>query len=133
VNIKCDNAGNCFLYSILAGMNVVKSDHHKCRPSQYRAYKHMLNMNGIPSPVPSSQIAKFENQNPEISVNVLYMDNREIIPIRTSKFCQKCKYHVNLLMLTNDKKFHYTYVQSLSRLFADRTSHRHKTYICPYC
>jgi len=116
VNIKCLNDDNCFLYSILSGMNVLKSNHHKCRPSQYRPYKHMLNMSGIPSPVPLSHITKFENQNPEISVNVLYMDNQEIIPIRTSKFCLKHKYHVNLLMLTDDNKFHYTYVQSLSGL-----------------
>jgi len=89
VNVKCVDDDNCFQYSILAGMNVLKSGHQKCRPSRYKQYTYMLNMNGIRTPVPLSQITNIENQNSEISVNVLYMDdNEDIIPIRTSKFCQ---------------------------------------------
>ena len=130
VNVKCVDDDNCFQYLILAGMNLLKFDHHKCHPSQYKQYMYMLNMCGILTPVPLSQITKFENQNSEISVNVLYMDdNQDIIPIRTSKFCQKCKYHVNLLMLTDGAKFHYSCVQSLLRLGGGRTTHRHKTYV----
>ena len=34
---------------------------------------HLLNMNGIQTPVPLSSIDKFENQNPEISVNILLL------------------------------------------------------------
>jgi len=117
VNVKCVDDDNCFQYSILAGMNLLKPDHHKCHPLQYKQYMYMLNMCGIPTPVLLSQITKFENQNSEISVNVLYMDdNQDIIPTHTSKVCQKCKYHVNLLMLTDGAKFHYTCVQSLLRL-----------------
>ena len=134
VNVKCDDDDNCFQYSILAGMNVLKSGYQKCRPSRYKQYMYMLNMNGIRAPVPLSQITNFENQNLEISVNVLYMDdNEDIIPIRISKFCQKRKYHVNLLMLTDGTKFHYTYVHSLSRLVGNRNPHGHKTYVCHYC
>jgi len=117
VNIQnFDN--NCFQYSVLAGMNVIKSGPQtiRFRPSSYKPYMHLLNMGGIQTPVPLSSIDKFENQNPEISVNILYMNNRDIVPIRTSKFCNKRKFHVNLLMLTNEDKFHYTYIQSLSRL-----------------
>jgi len=133
VNVKCVDDNNCFQYSVLAGMNVIKSGRNIFRPSQYKQHIQMLNMNGIPSPVPLSQITKFENQNPEISVNVLYIEKQEIIPIRTSKFCQKRKYHVNLLMLTDGDKFHYTCVRSLSRLVAHRTNHKCKTYVCHNC
>jgi len=93
----------------------------------------MLNMDGIQTPVPLSSIDKFENQNPKISVNVLYLNDRDIIPIRTSKLCNQCKFHVNLLMLTNQDKFHYTSVQYLLRLVGDRMNHQHKTYVCHYC
>ena len=114
VNIQSFDDANCFQYSVLAGMNLTKSDHynhHKCRPSQYT---HMLNMNGIQTPVSVSSINKFEKQNPEISVNVLYLDdNRDIVPIHTSKFCNQCKYHVNLLMLTDTNKFHYTIISQI--------------------
>ena len=127
VNDKCVDDDNCFQYLILAGINVLKSGYQKCRPSQYKQYTYMLYMNGIRTPVPLSQITNFENQNLEISV---YED---IIPTRISKFCQKCKYHVNLLMLTDGTKFHYTYVHALSRLVGNRNPHRHKMYVRHYC
>ena len=134
VNVRCLDDNKCFQYSVLAGINVIKSGYHKYRPSQYKKYMHMLNMDGIESPVPLSSIGKFENQNLDISVNVLYLDEgRDIIPIRTSKFCNQRKYHVNLLMLTDQDKFHYTSIQSLSRLIGNRTKHRHRTFICDYC
>ena len=69
VNIQnFDN--NCFQYSVLAGMNVIKSGPQtiRFRPSSYKPYMHLLNMGGIQTPVPLSSIDKFENQNPEISV-----------------------------------------------------------------
>ena len=93
----------------------------------------MLNMNNIQTPVPRAAIAKFEQQNPEISVNVIYLDNREFVPVYTSKFCNERKSHVNLLMLTDDDKFHYTYIHSLSRLVGDRTKSKRKAYVCHYC
>jgi len=73
----------------------------------------MLNMDGIQTPEPLSYIDKLEKQNAEISVNVLYLNDREIVLIRTLKFCNQRKYHVILLMLINQHKFHYTSVQSL--------------------
>jgi len=135
VNVQCFDDDNCFQYSVLAGMNVIKAGtrNNKSRPSQYKPFMRMLNMDGIETPVPLSSIDKFENQNPEISVNMLYLDDKDIVPIRTSKFCNQRKYHVNLLMLTNQDKFHYTCVRSLSRLVAHRTKHNPKTYVCHYC
>jgi len=78
---------------------------------------HMLNMDGIQSPVPLSSIGKFENQNPDISVNVLYHDEDQIVPIRTLTFADNRKHQVTLLMITyGNEKFHYLSVQSMSRL-----------------
>jgi len=87
-------------------------------------------MDGIPTPVHLSSIDKFENQNCKISVNVLRPDDndRDIISIHTSKLCSYRKYHVNLLMLIDRDKFHYTSIQFLSRLFAHRTKHAGKKY-----
>lgn len=52
-------------------------------------------MDGIQTPVQLSSIGKFETQNPDISVNVLYLDDRDIVPIRTSKFTQQRKHHID--------------------------------------
>ena len=121
LNVQCFDDTNCFQYSVLAGMNVIISGYHghKCHPLQYKPYMNMLNMDGIPNPVLLLYMSKFEKQNFDISVNVMYLHDRDIVPIRTSKFTNQRKYHVNLLMLTNDDKFYYVSIQSLSRLIGD--------------
>jgi len=83
VNINSsDNC--CFQYSVLAGMNVTSMNlhhqRHKERAYIYKPFMHLLNMEGIQSPVPISSISKFEIQNPDISVNVMYHDDDQIIP-----------------------------------------------------
>jgi len=77
----------------------------------------MLKMDGIQSPVPLSSISKFESQNRDISVSMLYHDGDQIVPIRTSTFADHRKHHVTLLTITDgNEKFHYLSVQSMSRL-----------------
>jgi len=95
---------------------------------------HMLNMDGIQSPVPLSSIGKFENQNPDILVNVLYHDGNQIVPIRTSTFADNRKHQVTLLMITDgNEKFHYLSVQSMSRLVSTGAKYKRKHYVCNYC
>ena len=71
----------CFQYSVLAGMNLVSinSNYRKDRAGIYKPFMHLLNMDGIQSPVSISSIGKFESQNPDISVNVLYHDVRHLL------------------------------------------------------
>jgi len=90
-------------------------------------------MNGIETPVALSSISKFETQNPTISINVLVYDEKELIPIYTSKHCNQRPNHINLLLLSKGDKFHYTLIRSLSRLVAGRTKCKKKTHVCPYC
>ena len=113
----------CFQYSILASLHPVNTNAHL--PSSYAKFMCELNMNGVDSPVALSSIPKFEQQNPSISVNVLAHHEGDIVPIYNSHFCNTRKHHVNLLMLTSDDgKYHYTLVTSLSRLVSGRTRHR---------
>jgi len=128
VNVQCFDDTNCFQYSVLARMNVIKSSYHG-----HKLYTNMLNMDGIPNPVPMSYIGKFEKQNSDISVNVMYLDDPDIVPIQTSKFTNQRKFHVNLLVLTNDDKFHYVSIQSPSRLIGNRTKHKGKGCVCHCC
>jgi len=134
-NIQCCDNNASFQYSVLAGMNLITKNHrfHKHRLTQYKPYMNMLNMNGIDEPVPVSSIGKFENQNPEISVNVLQAlnDKQDIVSIYISKFGNQRKYHVNLLLLTYGDMFHYTSIQSLSRLI--RTNRKHRQHVCQFC
>ena len=129
---------NCFQYSVLVGMNLVEIHKRgeKYCASTYNPYMYMLNMNDIDVPVPVSLIEKFENQNPDISVNVLQALNekQDIVSIYISMFGNQRKYHVNLLMLTyGNDKFHYTSVQTLSRLISRQSKHNGKKHVCQYC
>jgi len=53
VNIRSSD-NYCFQYSILAGMNVVSinSNYHENQARIYKPFMHLLNMEGIQSPVP---------------------------------------------------------------------------------
>jgi len=128
VNVQCfDDVCNSFQYSVLAGMNLFSSTNRKLRAAQYVPFMGMLNINGIQTPVDISSINKLEKQNPKISVNVLGVDDdRDIISIRTSKFCSQHKHHVKLLMLIDQNKFHYVSVQTLSRLVNSRIKYNGK-------
>ena len=55
-------------------------------------------MTGIETPVALSSIPKFESQNPSLSVNVLVYENKEVIPVYTSKFCNQRPNHANLFV-----------------------------------
>ena len=90
-------------------------------------------MAGIETPVAISSIPKFESQNVSISVNVLVRDEKDFVPIYTSKFCNQRPNHVNLLLLSQGDKRHYVLVKNLSRLVAHRTNHDGQTFVCPYC
>jgi len=137
VNIRSSD-NYCFQYSVLAGMNLISVDSHQYRHKErayiYKPFMHMLNMDGIQSPVPISSISKFENQNPDILVNVLYHDGDQIVPIRTSTFADARKHQVTLLMITDgNEKFHYLSVQSMSRLIMTEAKYKRKHYVCNYC
>ena len=135
MNVQCsDDVRNSFQYSVLARMNLFSSTNHKLRAVQYMPFMGMLYMNGIQTPVDISSVDKFEKQNPEISVNVLGVDDdQDIISIRTSKFCSQREHHVNLLMLIDQNKFYYVSVQTLSRLVNSRIKYNGKKYLCQYC
>ena len=92
-----------------------------------------LDMTGIEIPVALSSIPKFESQNSYISISVLVYEEKELIPVYTSKFCNQRPHHVKLLLLSKGDKFYYTLVESLSRLLCGRTRHKTKTFVCLYC
>jgi len=62
----------CFVWSILSALHEPK--HHKEFVWQYKKYEHELNLEGLTFPMETKQISKFEDQNSDISVNVLYFE-----------------------------------------------------------
>ena len=129
--LNLDNTDEyCFLYCILAHVHSVKKNAE--RASQYLPYFHELNIDGLEFPLKVSDVPKFETMNPNISVNILFYENKEVIPLHPSLHRNR-KHHVNLLLLESKGKFHYTLIRSLSRLVAGRTKHVGKTHVCDHC
>ena len=132
VNIKSKDDKN-FLYCLSYVQKPVVE--HANRPSQYTKDFNNFDISGIKFPVTLKQIDKFEQQNPDFSVNVYKLGKtREInlIPLYTTPERNR-KYHANLLQTGNSQKPHYVVINNMSRLLFEQTAARNKMYICKYC
>ena len=79
-------------------------------------YHEILNLKNIQFPMALKGISKFENQNPNVSVNVIGINKRGDIvdPLYHTEHVRD--HHVNLLYLTNKCANHYCWIYDLSRL-----------------
>ena len=132
VNIKNKDNKNCPYCISYVRKPVVE---HAQRPSQYITDLNNFDISGIKFPVTLNQIAKFEQQNPDLSVNVYKLDKKKevnLIPLYTTPERNR-KFHANLLQIGNSRKPHYVVISNMSRLLFEQTSDRYKMYICKYC
>ena len=83
------------------------------------------------------QIPLFEEQNPEISINLYAVDpgNTELaFTIEYLSPHKERQHHVNLLLEELETgKSHYTWIRDMSRLVSHRTNHHGKQYVCNSC
>ena len=122
----------CFRWSVLAGLYPAKSN--VTNVYSYTRYQDTLNFDGIPFPVQTSDIAKFEKQNLTISVNVTSLDdNNKGFCVEYLSPHRKRKHHVNLLLYGDPEgiTYHYVYIMNFSRLLGDRT--KHESFDCNSC
>ena len=134
VNIKSKDDKN-FLYCLSYIRKPVVKDAQ--RPSHYTEELNNFDISGIKFPVTLNQIAKFEQQNPDFSVNVYKLDkkvdtNVKLISLYTSPERNR-KYHANLLQIRTSQKPHYVVINNMSRLLFEQTPARNKLYVCKYC
>ena len=118
---------------------VTKSLHHKeikSHPegmSNIVGYANNYNWSGLEFPVAINKINEFEKNNNDIVVNVLGIKGKRIYICKNSKHYNR-KNIVNLLLIVDGEKRHYTVIKSLSRLLGDSNSkHKHKQHFCLNC
>ena len=116
--INPQNKGEeCFKWAVTAALHheEIKKDHQ--RIPRRRSGK---GFEGLEFPVSIKKIYKFEKNNPDIAVNVLFSNekNQNIYTARRSERNVKCKKQVNLLMIEDGKNRHYTAIKSTSRLLS---------------
>ena len=141
VNIQNDDE-KCFLFCL----SYVRNPPNSNVPNRAFHYKKDLvnfNVDGLKFPLPIKQIPKFENQNPEFSVNVYAVDEEKgksrvnkvnMFPVYTSPHRNR-KHHANLLLIRSGEQSHYVVIKSLSKLLAGRTAHTggDNSFVCEYC
>jgi hypothetical protein len=90
-------------------------DHNRDRPSTYQAHLGELNFTGINFPVKVTDVAKFERQNPDLSVCVFGWHDG-LYPLHVSK---QEGFAVDLLLIAdgkNPEKTHYVWIKDLARM-----------------
>lgn len=137
INIKNEDE-YCFKYCVMYGLfkNEIKYDPE--RVSHYKKleekYHNSINFDKIKFPfeVKDYNMRMFQNKNPTISLNIYYVEDKMILPL---KFCAEEKInHMNLLLIQNSSKTHFIYIKSLSRLVSSQVNDKNgKKYFCNKC
>ena len=124
----------CFKWAVIEALHHEEIKHHPERISLLRPYENQYNWKGLEFPVSIKKIDKFEKNNPGIVVNVLFSNKRSIYPARRSERNVKCKKQVNLLMIVDGEKRHYTAIKNISRLLSKLNRKTKRAYhFCMSC
>ena len=124
----------CFQYATTLALNF-KIDKHHQRISKIKPFINNYNWNDINFPAAKKDWNKFEVNNKNVALNILY------VPFNTKKIeiAYKSKYNlirdnqIILLMISNGENWHYLAVRSLSRLLRGISSNHDGDYYCLNC
>ncbi|KAK9679246.1 Recombination endonuclease VII [Popillia japonica] len=139
INVQ-NNDEACFAWAITSALRIPAGLPQ--RTSSYPDYNTVADFSEMMFPVRLKDIAKFEEKNTNISVNVYGLekqvsDDRVIYdvvgPLHYSN--QKRQVHINLLLISDDDAgTHYCWIKNLSRLVSSQRSlSAHQKYICEGC
>ena len=121
----------CFKWSVITALKWTDVTSHPERVSNLRKFSDNYGWSGLEFPVSIKDIGKFENKN-SVLVNVLAVEDRNIYINRKSDYSSD--HEINLLLISENGRQHYTVIKSLSRLLASRNSkHKGKMYFCMNC
>ena len=134
VNQK-NNDNKCFQYATTLALNFNKIDKNPQRISRIKLFIENYNWNDINFPATKKVWNRFEVNNKNVALNILY------VPFNTKKIeiAYKSKYNlvrdnqIILLMISNGENWHYLAVKSLSRLLRGITSNHDGDNYCLNC
>jgi hypothetical protein len=123
----------CFAWAVLSALH--PSGKHSEMISKYRPYLKSIDLSGLKFPMPVNQVARFEKNNPTISVNVygLGEDEEEIIPKHVTMLPTGETRRSLTSVVEKSDNFHYTCIKNLSALIYRRSNHKEAMYVCPHC
>ena len=130
------NDNNCFQYSVVAALNHQKIPNHPERINNLVLFMDNYNWNDLEFPAGHKHYSAFEENNPSIALNILYVPykTKEIIPSYISKHNKTRDTQANLLMITDDtNNWYYLAIKSIPGLLRGVTSTNHGDYYCLNC
>ena len=125
--------------NVLNGLSLNEALHHEDikqnpeRISLLRPCENQYNWKGLEFPLSIKKIDKFERNNPGIALNVLFSKKKSqnIYTVRRSEHNMERKKRVNLLMIEDGGKRHYTAIKNISRLLSKLNERTRRAY--HYC
>lgn len=133
LNIRNKDDGECFRWSILAGL-FPHAGPRRTETRHYERYFGRLNFGRIPSThFRVSAIPRFLALNADLSLTVLALEGkRTFYPVFASR--RRAARHITLLLLTGRRgKNHYVLVQDMGSLLYRETGHKGRKYFCTFC
>ena len=131
INMK-NNDNECFKWCVTRALNMKKKNNERIDKELIEKSKE-FHWEGIEFPVKLDQIEKFEKNNADISVSVFGFENKKFHPLKKLKYFDR-KYHIDLLLISNETTSHYCLINNFSRLMTSSTSkNEHKKYFCRNC
>ena len=125
----------CFQYATTLALNFNNINEDPQRISKIKPFIDNYNWNDINFPAAKKDWNKFEVNNKNVALNILY------VPFNTKKIeiAYKSKYNlirdnqIILLMISNGENWHYLVVKSLSGLLRGISSNHNSDYYCLNC
>ena len=127
-----NNDDECFKWCVTRALNM-KRNHPERIDQELIEKSKELNWDGIKFPFKLSQIAKFEKNNPDISIAVFCFEDEKPSPLNQLKNYGR-KHHIDLLLISNKVASHYCLIKNFSRLMnSSKSKNGHKKYYCRNC
>ena len=126
----------CFKWAVIAALHHEDIKQNPEKISLLRPYENQNNWKGLEFPVSTKKIDKFEKKNPVIAVNMLLSNKKSqnIYTVHRSKHNLECKNQLNLLMIEDGGKRHYTIIKNISRLLKSlNATHKGAYHFCINC
>ena len=129
------NGDNDFQNALNDALNYQNIETDPERISKLKPYINKYNWEGINFPAGSKEWRKFEQNNDTIALNILYAEKntKKINIVYKSKYNNKRKKQVILLMIGDGKKYHYLAVTNLSGLLQGNSSNHEGDFYCLNC
>ena len=130
------NEDSCFQNSLNDSLDYQRIKKKPQKISKLRPYINQYNWKGIKFPSDKENWKKFERNNKEIALNILFVphNKKEIEQAYISKYNYKRKKQSILLIITDHgKKWYYLAVKSLATLLRGITSNHHRDFDCLNC